>query len=434
MKIHSAALPDKARPVLLLAADVSRDTLHLFTRFDSGVREVTVEDVVPNRTAPVEEALIRIQALAQEHGLAGVRVLCEASGGYERLYLTVAQRLGIETALVSPEQSKSLTKLVRLDTGKTDKKDAEAIHLAGTMGKTQRHRGLPEPYVLLRHLTAFHDDEVRTTSAIRTRLLGTLITLFPDYDRPTQFTFSKTGRVLLRERLLCPYRITRLGQTRLLAMLRRRVPGVKTVTGERLFAAAEASVRSAPPQAVADVLSDRLAVLVAELEMHEAHAEALRAQIEAIGETLKADGALPPIDEAVSGLTLFNLARLVGQTGPLSDFRSKRQLLRYAGMNLRERESGTYKGQTRLSKKGRPMLRKVLGQTAFPLLRGDRLLGARYAERCRRMKSTQATVAAMRKLLTVVWGAHRSAAAFDPVRVHVCQSQYGRPPSPALAA
>ena len=208
------------------------------------------------------------------------------------------------------------------------------------------------------------------------------------------------------------------------------MPGVKTVTGERLVTAAEASVRSAPPQAVADVLSQRLAVLVAELEMHEAHAEALRAQIETLGDQLKADGSLPPIDEAVSGLTLFNLARLIGQTGPLGDFRSKRQLLRYAGMNLRERESGTYKGQTRLSKKGRPMLRKVLvadvhpHQAVFPILRGDRLLGERYAEQCNRMKPTQAMVAAMRKLLTVVWGAHRSAAAFDAARVHVCQSIY----------
>ena len=40
------------------------------------------------------------------------------------------------------------------------------------------------------------------------------------------------------------------------------------------------------------------------------------------------------------------------------------------------------------------------------------------------MRQTQATVAAMRKLLTMGWGAHRSAAAFDPARVHVCQSQY----------
>ena len=42
MKIHSAALPDKARPVLLLAADVSKDTLHLFSRFPSGPHQVTV--------------------------------------------------------------------------------------------------------------------------------------------------------------------------------------------------------------------------------------------------------------------------------------------------------------------------------------------------------------------------------------------------------
>ena len=70
------------------------------------------------------------------------------------------------------------------------------------------------------------------------------------------------------------------------------------------------------------------------------------------------------------------------------------------------------------------MLRKVLGQAVFPVLRRDRLLGERYAERCKRMEATQATVAAMRKLLTVVWGAHRSASAFDPARVHVCQSAY----------
>lgn len=424
MKIRSAALPDKARPVLLLAADVSRDTLHLFSRFEAGHREVLAEDVIPNRTEAVEQALAEAAALAADHGLCGVRVLCESTGGYERTLLAVARRAGHETALVSSEQVGQLTKAERLDTAKTDRKDARVIHLAGAMGETQRDRDLPEPYVLLRHLTAFYDDEVRVTSAIRTRLLATLRDLFPDYDRPVAFTFSTTGRVLLRERLLCPHRLARLGRTRLLATLRRRVPGVKAATGHRLVSAAEASVRSAPPAPVAAVLSDRLAALVAELEAHEAEADRLREGVERLGAELKAREELPPIDEAVSGLTLFNLARIVGQTGPPSDFATKRQLLRYAGMNLRERESGTYKGQTRLSKKGRPMLRKVLGQAVFPVLRGDRLLGRRYAERRQRMPEPKARVAAMRKLLTVVWGAHRSAAPFDPARVHVCQSQY----------
>ena len=342
MKIHTTPAPDKARPVLLLAADVSKDTLHLFSRFPSGHHEVVAEDVIDNGTEAVEHALQEAATLAAEHGLCGVRVICEASGGYERTLLAVARRAGHQTALVSSEQVGQLTKAESLDTAKTDRKDARVIHLAGAMGKTQRHRALPEPYVLLRHLTAFHDDEVRTTSALRQRLHATLRDLFPDYDRPVAFTFSKTGRVLLRERLLCPHRLAKLGQTRLLAMLRRRVPGVKTITGERLITAAEASVRSAPPPAVASVLSDRLAVLVAELEVHEGHTAVLKERIEALGADLKARDELPPIDDAVSGVTLFNLARLVGQTGPLADFASKRQLLRYAGMNLRERESGQY--------------------------------------------------------------------------------------------
>ena len=93
-------------------------------------------------------------------------------------------------------------------------------------------------------------------------------------------------------------------------------------------------------------------------------------------------------------------------------------------MNLRERESGQYKGQTRLSKKGRPMLRKVLGQAVFPVLRGDRLLGVRYAERRERMVEQKARVAAMRKLLASCGAPTAAPTPFDPARVHVCQSQY----------
>ena len=94
MKIRSTPAPDKVRPVLLLAADVSRDTLHVFSRFDSGHHEVIAEDVIANRTEAVERALGEAAALAAEHGLCGVRVLCEASGGYERTLLAVARRAG----------------------------------------------------------------------------------------------------------------------------------------------------------------------------------------------------------------------------------------------------------------------------------------------------------------------------------------------------
>lgn len=50
----------------------------------------------------------------------------------------------------------------------------------------------------------------------------------------------------------------------------------------------------------------------------------------------------------MSGLTLYNLARIAGEAGPFTDDHLKRGLLRYAGLNLRERHSGQYRGKTRL--------------------------------------------------------------------------------------
>jgi transposase len=125
------------------------------------------------------------------------------------------------------------------------------------------------------------------------------------------------------------------------------------------------------------------------------------------------------------GITLFNLARLASQTGPLTDFRSRRALLRYAGLNLRERQSGSYRGQTRLSKKGRPLLRKILGQTIFPVLRKAMLSGPYYHRKLQEGETrAKAKVAVMRKFLRMLHSLARSGEAFDPERFGTCESQY----------
>lgn len=122
-------------------------------------------------------------------------------------------------------------------------------------------------------------------------------------------------------------------------------------------------------------------MLRSDYERHSRRMAEIQTQIETLGEALKAQGALPRLDEAVSGVTLFNMARLIGETGPLGDFPSRRALLRYAGLNIRERKSGTYRGHNRISKKGRSLLRKVLGQMTFPLLRRIHLYGDYYHEK-----------------------------------------------------
>lgn len=109
----------------------------------------------------------------------------------------------------------------------------------------------------------------------------------------------------------------------------------------------------------------------------------------------------------------------------MKDFRSKRALLRYAGLNIRERQSGSYRGKDRISKKGRPLLRKILGQTTFPLLRRRHIYGPYYhRKRKEGMISQKAKVAVMRKFLGMLYALVKSGMPFDRQRFTTCESQY----------
>jgi len=427
MKITTHTRPVNPQHELLACFDVSKHTLNLFCQYAHGDSQIRLEDELPNATGAIEETLARLQDVAQREGFSGLRVLCESTGGYERALLQTARRRGCRTALVNPEHVCRLKKVESNDTGKTDLKDPRVIDLVARLGKTQRHRQLPEIYQVLRRLTSFYDQEERTLAAIRTRLQSLILELFPDYDKSATFTFDTTGRALFEAYGFNPYRIHRAGYNRFQATMKRRVRFVRFSTLKHLFCCAEASVRHALPTGLVETIEARLRLLFSDLLRHEARCAAYKVQIEQLGAALKAQGDLPKLDEALSGLTLFNLARLVGQTGPLADFPSKRALLRYARVNLRERTSGQYRGQTRLSKKGRPLLRKVLGQTVFPMLRRDRLYGTYYhKKRQDGLQAQQAIVAVMRKFLGVVWALWRSGAAFDAERFHRSESQYRR--------
>ncbi len=70
---------------------------------------------------------------------------------------------------------------------------------------------------------------------------------------------------------------------------------------------------------------------------------------------------IPPI---MSGFTELTRAKILAETSPLEQFPHWRALLAYAGLKVRMRSSGKYRGQDKITKKGRVLLRKHLGQAA----------------------------------------------------------------------
>lgn len=121
----------------------------------------------------------------------------------------------------------------------------------------------------------------------------------------------------------------------------------------------------------------------------------------------------------VSGFTALARAKILAETGPLHLFAHWRALLAYAGLKVRMRSSGNYRGKDKITKKGRVLLRKHLGQAAWVLSRKDRILGPYYHRKLSEgMPARKAKVACMRKLVKLLYGAAKSNQEFNLDRIY----------------
>jgi transposase len=223
---------------------------------------------------------------------------------------------------------------------------------------------------------------------------------------------------------LNPYRIVQEGPEGFRKSIQRLLPTMQARTRDRLYRDAESSVKNALSRRLAEFYEFRLL----QLWQDWARAEERKLQAATALETFYEEARRldPHLPDAQPGVvTRLHLARIVAETGPLSDFSSWRQLLRFAGLNLRERQSGQFRGLTRVSKKGRSLFRKVLSQAVLPLVRRSRLFGPWYHQKREEqgMPGPKAMAATMRKFLKMLFGWYRAGGAFDAERVFTCDSQ-----------
>ncbi|MEM7561284.1 MAG: transposase, partial [Planctomycetota bacterium] len=204
----------------------------------------------------------------------------------------------------------------------------------------------------------------------------------------------------------------------------------KTATLKRIFKAAKQSVdgdQNELAAATADIQSQAVQRLYAEITENLKHQRQLEGQMQTIYlELQKADPKLPNARKGV--VTLRMLSRLVAEIGPPEDFRSVKQLMRYAGVNLCQRQSGKWKGRTMISRRGRSELRYVLNLMSIPLVGRKKLFGRYYWQKKEtdRMPGQKANMCVMRKILKMFYGWYHSGQPFDASRVFTSQSQHGK--------
>jgi transposase len=415
--------------LLSVTFDVGRDDLYAYTETALQSPAVTChEEVIPNRNAPVIAALAQFKALASQHGFAGLCILCEPSGGFEKRLLRLARQAGHHTAFLNAESVKKLSVVQSNDASKSDQKDPRTMFLLAKLGKTLTHRQLTGDWLSLRQWHAHYEALDQQQVALRCQIQRVLGELFCEFSFKKDFLFdSPVVPHLVREFGLNPHAIVAAGQKTFYRQMKKH--GVRLRTLERLWQDAERSVLQQLEPGYREMLELQLRQHFEDFgRTHERQAAARETMLTLL-RRLQEQGQVKL--RATAGLiNEFLLARVLAQTGPLEDFSHWAQVLRYAGLNLCERQSGTVIGRRRISKKGRGLLRKTLSQAVLPRVRQNELYGPYYhAKKAAGMPGQKAMMAVARKFLKLLWGLNRSAQDYSQPRVFCCASQFRRRPT-----
>lgn len=101
---------------------------------------------------------------------------------------------------------------------------------------------------------------------------------------------------------------------------------------------------------------------------------------------------------SIQGVGEVTAAGLIGEAGDFTKYRTIGEITKLAGLDLFEVSSGKHKGERHISKRGRPLMRKLLFYAAINVVRKGRIMHERYERYLQRgMAKTRALTAIARK-------------------------------------
>jgi transposase len=107
---------------------------------------------------------------------------------------------------------------------------------------------------------------------------------------------------------------------------------------------------------------------------------------------------------SLKGIGAVTVSGLIGEVGDFTKFGTISEVMKLAGLDLYEVSSGKHRGKLRISKRGRPLIRKLLYLAALSTIRRDGVMHEWYQRAVGRgMMKTKALVAVSRKLLGIIF-------------------------------
>ena len=309
------------------------------------------------------------------------------------------QSKGHRLGIVNPFHVKCTRELDDNSPTKNDYKDPKTIAM---LVKDGRFRDVYIPEDLY--------QELREAVLERERLQEQIITLsnqvvrwldirFPEFNNIFKDWSGKAAWTTLRT-FPTPARVIATGAPGILTTWQKHLKKASLKKAERLVSAAKESIGRTAGTEAAEVALQNLLTQYEMISRQQQEVERLMQEL-----LLRVPNAAKLLK--IKGVGMITAAVIISEIGAIERFKDPRQIVKMAGLNLRENSSGKHRGKTTISKRGRKRLREGLFRVMIPILASNPEFRAIHQRNLTREKNPlnkmQSIVALCGKLVRIIY-------------------------------
>ncbi len=356
----------------------------------------------------------RILTAMNEHEKTEVIVGIEPTGHYWLNLAYFLEERGIPLAMTNPMHVKRSKELDDNLPTKHDRKDALVIARLIKDGRFSYPRILKDMEAELRVGSTFRSKLTEELGSVKNMIIRWIDRYFPEFTQVFP-SFGKMAMAVL-ECTPFPADLHQKQPDEVLALYR-KVEGLKSPQRPKAIQLIELASDSIGVTEGREMARIEIATLVRRYHQLEQEIESITHHlVELIKTSVEYEWL-----STVPGLGDTTIVDLLAEIGSFSHYEDPRQLIKLAGLTLRENSSGQHKGQKRISKRGRRKLRALLFRVMMPMVRHNdafRRLHEYYTNRKDNpLRKKQSIVVLCGKLLKVLHGISTKHKAFDAKRM-----------------
>jgi len=384
---------------MVVGADIAKK-IHVARAVDYRGIELGKDCTFSNDAEGLTRLATWMKDLGQRHGKTGIVFGIEPTGHYWFPLAAFLEEQGIKIVIVNPHHVNKSKELEDNSQTKSDYKDAKVIADLIRNGKYSEPNLPTKEYADLRILMNLRGKVSASLTQVKGRIGNWLDRFFPEYSSVFKHWDGKASLMTMREFPL-PAEIVAKGARGILERWKTEVKrGVGIRRAEKLYATASTSIGLTEGIAAARV---ELTALLQQFDLFSEQLETIMTQVLKILENIPGTTQML----TVPGIGVATVAGFLAEVGDIHNYDHGQQIIRLAGLNLKENSSGKRKGKTGISKRGRSRLRALLFRAVMPMVAKNaafKALHQYYTTRSQNpLKKKQSIIALCGKLIRVLF-------------------------------